>query len=172
MAVFFLSPSEQQNEAITELLGGSDRAGAIVGTTMIETRLEAAIKARVNLPKITKEMFRPMGPLGSLSAKIHLGFMLGLYGEAAWRELDTIRDIRNWFAHHLDDATFGSNKIGKLCMKLELVKRHVSEAMPTTPPLPFWVRATEAQLALPRYRFNLSVSLYTVCLEHYPDVLK
>ncbi len=173
MAGLFFISCEDEHKASAELLGGSDRAGAIVGSTMIETRLEAAIKARVKLTsKIEKEMFGPMGPLGSFSAKIYLGFMLGLYGETACRELNTIRKIRNWFAHHLDDATFASDKISQLCMNLELVKRHTSEVMPTTAPLPFWVKATEAELADPRYRFNLSVSFYTICIEHYQEALQ
>jgi DNA-binding MltR family transcriptional regulator len=46
-----------------------------------------------------KDLFGPMKPLSGFSAKIRMGFALGLYGERTFHDLELLRELRNLFAH-------------------------------------------------------------------------
>jgi DNA-binding MltR family transcriptional regulator len=46
-----------------------------------------------------KDLFGPMKPLSSFSAKIRMGFALRLYGERTFHDLELLRELRNLFAH-------------------------------------------------------------------------
>ena len=89
---------------LRELQSESDRAAGIVATSLVENAMENAIRARL-LP-VSKahngKLFGDRGPLGTFSAKIDLGFSLGLFGKAALSDLHNIRRIRNRFAHDFD----------------------------------------------------------------------
>lgn len=91
-----------------ELAGGmreleeqTDRGLAIIATALLEHHLAVAIEARL-LPlssKLKDNLFGSRGTLSGFQSKIDMGFALGLYTKDAHRELDTIRKIRNRFAH-------------------------------------------------------------------------
>ena len=46
-----------------------------------------------------KDLFGPMKPLSTFSAKIRMGFALKLYGERTFDDLELLRKLRNLFAH-------------------------------------------------------------------------
>jgi hypothetical protein len=97
-----------------ELRGVSDRSAAIVLASMVERDLEQLI-VQV-LPKkedekaIAKLQERD-GALNSFFGKIHLGYALGLYDEKTRDNLDTIRQIRNAFAHTAQGISFETQEI-------------------------------------------------------------
>jgi hypothetical protein len=106
---------------VKEIEEGSERASAIVAGAFVDEHLTHAIKARLaSNDGIIKEMFRSSGPLGSFSSRIHLGFLLHLYSEPAWKELDTIKKIRNEFAHRLDTRSFAVERVRDLANNLKL----------------------------------------------------
>src|SRR5664279_2171622 len=74
-----------------------DREAAIKGAALVERSLEDAIKAKiVKLRKAEqKALFEGSGPLANFSAKIWIGYALGLYGPKAKHDMETIKDIRN-----------------------------------------------------------------------------
>ena len=75
---------------------------ALRQTALLERVLQLWIKAKMPMmhSKLTKKMFAPgYGPLGTLSVKIDLAFSLGLLAPNIWKDLHTLRDIRNAFAH-------------------------------------------------------------------------
>jgi hypothetical protein len=94
--------------ALAELDQDNDRAAAIVGAVFVEESLTTLVSKRLNRnQKIIDELFRTSGPLGPFSTKIDMGFLLGLYSDAACNELHTLRRIRNEFAHqHARDFTY------------------------------------------------------------------
>ena len=94
--------SEAVNQTLSELGHDSDRAAGIVGAVLVEESLTALLKSRL-LPDedLIRELFRSSGPLGAFSVKINTGFLMGLYSSTARRELETIKDIRNEFAHRV-----------------------------------------------------------------------
>jgi hypothetical protein len=111
-------------DAIKEIETGPDRTVAVVAGSFVEIHLQTAIEAwLVRHDKITPEMFRISGPLGTFGAKINLGFMIGLYTEKPHRELDTIKDIRNAFAHKLEVNSFDNPRMKALAGNLILADK-------------------------------------------------
>jgi hypothetical protein len=80
-------------ELLAELEHDSDRAAGIVGAVLVDESLSALIKTRFEADQdLISDMFRALGPLGSFSAEITLGFLMGLYSKAAWKELEHQKD--------------------------------------------------------------------------------
>lgn len=109
---------------VAEIEKQGDRAAAIVATAFLEEQLTEAIKLMlVDEPKITKSLFKGSGALAALSTKIDLGFLLRMYGRRSHRQLVTIKDIRNKFAHGARPVTFKSEGIAALCNNLPAPRR-------------------------------------------------
>ena len=91
-----------------ELEQQTPRGAAIVAAAVLEDLLALVIQRRlIELSsKRTEALFGKMAPLSTFSAKIEMGFALGLYGEDGRAYLDLIRDVRNKFAHKFDPLTF------------------------------------------------------------------
>jgi|HubBroStandDraft_4_1064222.scaffolds.fasta_scaffold01925_6 hypothetical protein len=102
-----------------------DRTCAIAAAGMLEHALEVAIIRHLK-PELSererKELFDSAvgGPLGSFHAKLVMAYALGLLHED-WREdSDTIRVIRNAFAHSVSDIGFTNEEIVKECNALHI----------------------------------------------------
>jgi len=67
------------------------------------------------------------GALGAFSTKIDLGYLIGLYGSKAHRELITVKDIRNKFAHALDVGSFYNSPIKDLAFNLSFCERYAAD---------------------------------------------
>ena len=126
----WLSLSELESrtfhDVITEIETGSPRAIAIVAGAFVEDHLtrvlrwrlvRSPIKSGVNLQD---NMLRSGGALGDFGNKINLAYLIGLISKDAWKELDTIRLIRNRFAHQLEVNNFGVQQIEAWCDNLSL----------------------------------------------------
>lgn len=147
--------------AIKELNTVSDRAAAIVGGTLLESRLEHALRRRFHEnEQIHKTMFANSGPLGSFSAKNKLCFLIGLVGHEGWQDIDTIIRIRNAFAHDINASGFDTQSIKALCANLKLVERHCFPRG-TDSDAPVSIKLYEEdldhKLSAPRERYLLSV---------------
>jgi hypothetical protein len=99
-----------------ELKKQTDRGVGIVAAAVIEDALEFAIKRRLVVLSNTRaeELFGRMRPLSSLSAKIELGFALGLYDDNLRKPLNMLRGVRNEFAHNMEATSFDFPEIAKL----------------------------------------------------------
>jgi hypothetical protein len=119
--ISILALSDEGVDAVLEELEtGSPRAAAIVAASFVETHLEHLIFSRmVDDSKLKTLMFGPNGALGTFSAKINLGYLTGIYSKNAWKELDTIRSVRNDFAHRLD-ISFDNGSVRDRCTNLVL----------------------------------------------------
>lgn len=99
----------------------SDRAAVIVCAALLEDGLTRAIQSTLHRDKaVLEKLFRPSGPLGSFSAKIDLAFAMGLYSKEIHKDLVTIKNIRNEFAHGLTTKNLGSQKVRDLCDNIEI----------------------------------------------------
>lgn len=106
---------------LEEIIKQTDRGAALIAAAYLEERLLLAIKARLNENEtVEKELFGPSRPLGSFSAKIDVGLLLGIYSDQSHQMLHTIRKIRNDFAHKSVPQDFGSERIKALCDNLTL----------------------------------------------------
>lgn len=79
-----------------------DRIVAILGTSLLDWSLRRAIEDRFIQSSVVEETFRAAGgPLGSLNAKLLLGYLLGMYKKPELAAMRGIAQIRNRFAHQL-----------------------------------------------------------------------
>jgi hypothetical protein len=77
------------------------RAAVITGTALLEVGLERLLKARMRRLNSDDEsaIFGSNGSLGSFSSKIRLAHAFGIIGPVTRRDLASLNDIRNVFAH-------------------------------------------------------------------------
>jgi len=150
--------SKDEESAILEILEtGSPRIVAIVGSAILERRLEQSLRLRLRRGDTVNKLFKPAGALGSFAAKIDLGYVLHMYGKDEHAALTGISEIRNLFAHRLD-MSFGAEcvhaPIGKL--KLHTQRSHY--------PAPLWDGDTEVEIESPKnhialFLVNLRIAL-------------
>jgi DNA-binding MltR family transcriptional regulator len=111
-------------KAQESLLNDSPRASAVVACALLEDVLRAALVNVMDLP--SKEdhdrLFYNYGPLSSLSAKTLMAACLNVIGPNVRSDIDTIRAIRNAFAHNLHDISFLTNEIAELCASLKCIQ--------------------------------------------------
>jgi hypothetical protein len=106
---------------IKEIEQGADRAAAVVAGAFVDEHLLIAIKTRLaSHDVIANDMFNTSGPLGTFKSRINMGFLIRLYSERAWKELDCISKVRNLFAHKLDVRDFTSQQVRDLVSNLTL----------------------------------------------------
>jgi hypothetical protein len=160
----------------TELLHNeSDRSVAIIGGTIVELTLTAALRAFLHRDeKLTQELLvRTEGALGMFTTKIHLGFLVGMYGKDAHRDLITMKDIRNHFAHKLSVRDFKSQKIKAWCQNLKLVEIHTADSQRAGLVESSDPRATRVWIGIhnrsellkdPRERYLLSAQVFCAAL--------
>jgi DNA-binding MltR family transcriptional regulator len=100
----------------------ADRAIAILGGAFVENAVKVAIAAHsLTFSYDHNAVFGQGGPLYSFSPKIALGHALGIYGPKTRDDLDIVRNIRNAFAHALEDVDFSHRDIARECDKLHHV---------------------------------------------------
>jgi len=133
---FYRPMTEPHN--VDELRSQNDRATAIVGGTMVEAHLRNAILSRFHpLSNVRRDrLFTGYGPLATFSAKIEIAAALGIFGQKTCTDIGAVKDIRNKFAHSLEDGpwSFQHPEIQKLCDKLYLVEHfpHIWGVPPKT----------------------------------------
>ena len=92
---------EHIKEVIDELATQSDRGAALIAASLLDVSLRQAMRCRfVAFKDFTETMYMNQGaPLGSFSARITVARAMGVIGELAESHLNSIRRIRNQFAH-------------------------------------------------------------------------
>jgi len=111
---------DKYNDMVTIYCQESDRAVAILATSYLEVLLEKLLRTRlIESPKVN-DLFTGNGPLASLSARIDICYALGLMPDHVLHDLTLIRRIRNYFAHHLNEASFQDQAVINRCSELSL----------------------------------------------------
>lgn len=114
---------EQLLEKLGELLplfqaeserGSALLAGALLDDVLVERLREFFVPDTDRVESV----FGQNGPLGSFSARITMGYLVGLYGPKTRETLDKIRDIRNTFAHVHEIAKFTDPEVSRVCLSL------------------------------------------------------
>ena len=102
-----------------------DRAAAIIANTQVEDALEDAIASKLVPLNATEysDLFTGAQPLASFGAKTKFAFALGIIGKQTRSELDTIRWIRNAFAHSRKPLWFDTKEVAAACERLTLPER-------------------------------------------------
>jgi hypothetical protein len=117
---------EKDHAALSEeLIKGTDRSTALVGCAMVDAALVKAVSAHFVTMKedeFEKLYYGPGSLLSTYSSRIKIGRCLGIYAEKLNGILDTIRRIRNVFAHSVVPLGFDHELIAKECEKLPEAK--------------------------------------------------
>jgi len=110
-------------DIITAIEGHSDREAAIVGHALVESALESAVKFHL-VEGFDSRMLKPGGVLGSFYPKLAIAHAFAIIPTDFKKDLDIINDIRNKFAHSVDQITFDTKSdsldIPKECGTLTL----------------------------------------------------
>jgi DNA-binding MltR family transcriptional regulator len=97
----------------------SDRGCALFAAAYLDKALHGLLKScLVEHKKLDEEMFEGQSPLSSFSSRIKLAYYLGKIAKSERRDLDTIRSIRNEFAHHAELLSFEDQSIRDRCSNL------------------------------------------------------
>jgi mannitol operon repressor len=112
------------NAFLHELEIETNRGAALLGAAMIDDSLRGIIAAYlIDRKTIVDELLtNANAPLQAFSARSKLVYCLGLISRAEYFNIDTIRDIRNKFAHKVHGLSFGDKKVADLCRKLKYHK--------------------------------------------------
>jgi hypothetical protein len=109
-----------------QMLEERGRGAVLVGVARVDEALERLLKA-VMAPDTDRadRLFRPDAPLGSLGAKVALARRLGLIDEAVERSLQTLRRVRNAFAHSTASASLAdSAHAGRLAQAYDAARKN------------------------------------------------
>jgi DNA-binding MltR family transcriptional regulator len=107
--------------AFDEVANASDRAMAIVACALVDDQLFELLKCALHDDSaVIDDMFEGLKPLASFSARINLAYLIGLISEWVFKDLHTVRKIRNDFAHGLSESSFKSQSIRDRAMNLTL----------------------------------------------------
>lgn len=114
------------NQFRDALMRESDRGCALFAAAYIDKALGKLLKSHlVQGSKVDEELFTGQAPLGSFSSRIKLAYYLGRISAAERKDLDTIRQIRNDFAHNAAALTFSDQSIANRCGNLTHTWREV-----------------------------------------------
>lgn len=101
-----------------ELKEESERGTVLVSATVLDEQLAECIVARlVDHKDVVKLVNGFNAPLGTFAARTAAAFGLGCISEKEYRDIDTIRQIRNDFAHRLE-VGFNSPQVANRCSSL------------------------------------------------------
>jgi hypothetical protein len=121
--------SKDEYERIShELETAHHRAAAIMASVSVENALEYALTfrfgslANVSDVSMFEGLFRYPKPLSSFAAKIEIGYATGVYGLLTRDDLNTIRKIRNAFAHATIIIDFDTPEIANEVEKFKFLK--------------------------------------------------
>jgi DNA-binding MltR family transcriptional regulator len=101
---------------LKELESASPRATVIVGAAAIDRMLEQLLESKLVKNKaIAQEFFTgPSAPFGSFSSRIKAVYLLGLVSIKTYQDLESLRKIRNKFAHDIFDCDFNNKDVVNL----------------------------------------------------------
>jgi hypothetical protein len=102
-----------------ELEGGSEHASAIVGGVFLDGLLGELLRTFFVDDSDNEEIFEYPGILASFAAKIQIAYRLGVISLREYQTLNTIRRIRNDFAHPLGEISFSDEFIKARCKNIE-----------------------------------------------------
>jgi len=112
-----------QKGFVTRFSGHTERGAALSVVARLDAALEKTLRAWLQGEEKVKDgMFQEMAPLGSLGARVRMGYMLGIYGKPVYSDLTTVAKIRNEFAHRPLANDFGFQKIQNLTMNLQILE--------------------------------------------------
>ena len=104
---------------LQELVNETDRGAALVGAAVLDDRLRELIATNLVESREASELLEGgNAPLGSFSSRCKMAYCLGLLTAEEYEDCNTIRRIRNDFAHKLTGLPFQDQRVKDLCTNL------------------------------------------------------
>lgn len=89
----------------------SDRGAAVLAGSYVENHLGLYLKSRMIDQSVAERMFSSEGALSTFSHRIDLAQAFGFLSKQQCEDLNLIKKIRNYFAHHPKKASFSKKPI-------------------------------------------------------------
>jgi len=121
----WIASDEEERKFLEGLRKQPDRTAGMLAASFIDNRLNDALRARwydikIKSEQLSARLFNYSGPLGSFGTRIDIGFCIGLYSGDTFKDLHSIRKIRNEFAHKIAEKDFDTPGIVALVKQLKL----------------------------------------------------
>ena len=110
------------NDMVGSFHNESDRGAAVLAGGFVENYLGIYLRSFFVDPKVGEELFGALGPLSSFSQRTALARAYGYISKKQYEDLNLIRKIRNYFAHHPLEASFASPNVAQLAARLSEIK--------------------------------------------------
>jgi DNA-binding MltR family transcriptional regulator len=102
------------------LVSGSDLAVALIASSFLDECLRSLLMAFFRKGDTSESLLRSgRGVIGSFAARFELAYSLSLIEKSELKNLRTIGEIRNAFAHSYADGAFDDDHIRPLCESLD-----------------------------------------------------
>ena len=108
------------NEMVDSFHEESDRGAAILAGSFIEHVLGQYLRSHISDRKVADELFAPLGPLSNFAQRIAIAHAFNLISKDQRKDLEIVLRVRNHFAHHPFDATFGTSEVKQRCGSLSM----------------------------------------------------
>lgn len=122
----------QDDELRTLLKDESTRGKVLITGAHIDNLLTVLLKTWLFHPSQSKsaedDLFDGDGsPLGSWANKTKFAYRLGLIDAELRSIIDSLRQIRNWFAHQIENANWKDEEVNRVIAKLACVRELLKE---------------------------------------------
>ncbi len=117
-----------------KLVSETNTGVAIISAAYLDECLKKLLNSQIEKAgrKVAQRIFDFNGPLGTFSSRIHLAFGFGLISKDTYQRLNSIRSIRNDFAHTPFDISFNNEKIKNKIIGIGLDhKKYIDEIRKT-----------------------------------------
>ena len=108
-----------------ELRTQHGRAAAIVACTLVESSLEGSLLSKMTTLTDAEivNLFSREGPLSTFHGKILVAQALGIIGRSTKRDLETIKTVRNAFAHARRPIQFDTPEVKTVVDRIGFLER-------------------------------------------------
>jgi mannitol operon repressor len=119
--------NKELNAFLEEFQKESDRGAALLGAAMMDDCLrKIIIDYLIDKRNLVEDLIDGgYAPLSTFSSRTKITYGLGLISQSEYLNINTIREVRNKFAHNLSGLSFNDPEIVKLCRKLKYDKSAV-----------------------------------------------
>jgi DNA-binding MltR family transcriptional regulator len=159
------------NDFSEKLHSESDRACAVLGAALLDARLESVFRCRL---RAYQDELLGKGALSSFSVRIQLASALSWISDDARFDLETIRTIRNDFAHSFNHTlAFGDQSISDRCSNLRTAQAYINgfdiaAERPQRNLSAAVIYSMQSVFKPPRWRYLLAVEFLAQYLEEIP----
>jgi hypothetical protein len=161
-------PTPPEIESIMQDLGKeSDLAAAITGTALAEAALERLLRSKITALSATflNELFQYRAPLGDFSGKILIAQAFEIITSTMAEEMQSLRVIRNAFAHSKIPLSFDHEVLAKEIMSLRMASAIRRQADKEQDPTQLLGASALARVLSNRAWFLLTISILLIIID-------